>query len=112
MNTIAHVESALHVDSIGDQLIYFGEESIGIENHSISNGASNARMQNSAGDLVKHEGLVANVHGMTRICPTLISHHPVGTLGDHVDELSLSLIPPLRTDDHNGAGLRIEHSIA
>jgi hypothetical protein len=39
----------------------------------------------------------------------LVAHHPVGSLGDHVDELPLPFVSPLRTDDYDSAGAVVEH---
>jgi hypothetical protein len=107
VSAVAYIESALNIDAVSNELVDFREERIGIENHSIPNRASNAGMQNPARNLVQNERLLADVNGVAGVGPTLISHHPVGTLGDNVDELSLPLIAPLRTDDDDGASLRI-----
>jgi hypothetical protein len=52
---------------------------------------------------------VADVHGVPGIGAALISDDPVGPLGEHVDELPLPLVSPLRADDDDGAPVRIEH---
>src|SRR4051812_37022984 len=107
MCAVAHIESPLNVDTIRDQLIDLGEERIGIENDSISDCTSHTGMKNSARDLMQNEGFFSDMHGVARICATLISHHPVGTLGDNIDELALPLIAPLCADDYDRASLRI-----
>ena len=111
MSAIADVKPALDINPVGDQLIDFGEECIRIENHAVSDRASHSGVENAARNLVQDERLIADVHSMTRIRAALISHHPVGTLGQNIDELALPLVAPLRTDDDDGASLRIEHSV-
>ena len=39
----------------------------------------------------------------------LVAHDPVGALGEHVDELALPFVAPLRADDDERASLRAEH---
>src|SRR5688500_10097122 len=46
---------------------------------------------------------------VTRVCSALVAHDPVRALRDHVNELSLAFVAPLRADDHDGAGIIIEH---
>ncbi len=62
-------------------------------------------MKNAARNLVKDKGFVADVDGVPRVCPALIPHHPSGALGENVDELPLPFIPPLRSDNDDGARL-------
>lgn len=112
VRAIAHVESSLNIDTVSDQLIDFREQSIGIEDHSITDCASYSGMEDAARDLVENERFLADVNRVAGVGTALISHDPVGPLGDNVDELSLPLVAPLRTDDDDGASLRIEHSIA
>src|SRR5690348_17645333 len=57
-----------------------------------------------------HEGAVAELHGVPRIRAALVAHHPVGALGEHVHQLSLPLVAPLRAHHHDGARLVIEHA--
>jgi hypothetical protein len=51
-------------------------------------------VENSAGNLVKNEGLLADLNRVAGVCSTLVSHHPIGALSQHVYELSFSFIPP------------------
>jgi hypothetical protein len=59
---------------------------------------------------MKDEGFLADLYGVTCVCPALISHDPIGALSENVYKLSLPFVTPLRTDDHNGACLRIEQT--
>ena len=110
MRAVAHVEPALHVDAIGDQLVDLGEQRLGIEHDAVSDRAAHSRMQNAARDLVEHEGFLADLNGVAGVRAALVAHHPVGALGENVDELSLAFVAPLRTDDDDSACLRIEQT--
>jgi hypothetical protein len=38
-------------------------------------------MKNAAGNLMKNKRLLADLHGVSGICSSLVSNHPVGALG-------------------------------
>ena len=42
-------------------------------------------------------------HGVPGIRAALIAHDPVGALGEHVDELALAFVAPLRADDDDSS---------
>src|SRR5204863_9376459 len=46
---------------------------------------------------------------VARVRASLISNHPVGTLGEHVYQLPLPLVSPLRADDDDDTRFRTEH---
>src|SRR6185503_4653505 len=50
-----------------------------------------------------------NVHRMAGVRPALIANHPVSALGEHVHQLALALVSPLRSDDDDGTCICIEH---
>src|SRR6476619_4591306 len=52
MCSIAYIQASLNIDAVGDQLIDFGEQRLGVEHDTISYRAPNAAMQNSARDLM------------------------------------------------------------
>ena len=54
-------------------------------------------MQNARRDEVQDVFLVANLNRVARVVAALIAHHHVGLLGQHVDDLALALVTPLRT---------------
>jgi hypothetical protein len=58
---------------------------------------------------MQHEGAVAEVYRVSGIGTALIAHHPVGTLGQHVHELALPFVPPLRAHDDDDTRFRTEH---
>jgi hypothetical protein len=107
---IAHIQSPLHVDSVGTQLVDLGEQRCGIEHDTISYRTANACMQNSARHLMEHEGFVADMYSVACISAALIPDYPGGMLGENVNELPLSFVTPLRAHDNDRAPALIEHS--
>src|SRR5204862_8051565 len=75
----------------------------------VADRAADPRMEDAARDLVEHERAVAEIDGVARVRASLISNHPVGTLGDHVYQLPLPLVSPLRADDDDDTRFRTEH---
>jgi hypothetical protein len=47
--------------------------------------------------------------GVPGVGAALVAHHPVGALGEHVDQLALALVAPLGADDDERTNGRIEH---
>ncbi len=111
MRPVRHVESPFDVDPVLHQLIDLGEERLGVEHDAVADGTADAGMQDARRDLVQDERIVADVDGVTGVRPTLVAHHPVGALGDDVDELPLPFVAPLGADDHHGTRLGIEHGV-
>jgi hypothetical protein len=49
MGAVAHVQPALDVNAVGDQLVDLSEQRFRIENYAVSNCAPNSRMENTLG---------------------------------------------------------------
>jgi hypothetical protein len=99
----------LHVDPIGHQLVDLREQRLDIEHYAVSYGAAHAGLKNSARYLVQHEGFLADVNRVAGVRSTLIANHPVSAFRDHVNELPLSFVAPLRAYDDNRARIVVEH---
>src|SRR5690606_496559 len=69
--------------------------------------ATPAGVEDSRRDLVQHELLVADVHGMTSVRAALIPRHDLYLLGEDVDDLPLPLVAPLGADDDHTAMLHL-----
>ncbi len=52
---------------------------------------------------MEDEGTIAEIDGVAGVRAALVAHDPVGALGDHVHELSLPFVAPLRADDDESA---------
>ena len=61
------------------------------------------------GNLAQDELGVADDHRMPGIGAALVAHDQVGPLGQHVHQLALSFVAPLRPDDHHTGGPAVEH---
>src|SRR6185437_4481173 len=109
MRPLADVQPALNVHAVADQLVYLRKESFGIQHDTVPDGATNPRVQDPARNLVQYEGRLAQVNRVAGVGASLISDDPVGALREHVHELALSLISPLRPDAYDGACIRIKH---
>ncbi len=99
VRAVAHIETPFDIDAISHELVDLRKERLGIEHDAVPDRAAHAGMENAARDLMEDEGAVAELHGVTSICAALVTHHPIGALGDHVHELSLPFVAPLRADD-------------
>ncbi len=109
MRPLAHVEPSLHVHAVAHELLDLLEELVGIEHDAVADGAAHAGMQDAARDLVEHELPPADRDGVPGVRPALVAHHPVGALGDDVDELPLPFIAPLSSDHHERTNGIAEH---
>ena len=111
MRAIGHKESAGDLDALGVQLGEFAEERIRIEYDAIAHDALGARVQNAGRNLVQHELPVTNHDSVPGVGAALIADHHVGLLGEHVNELPLALVAPLRPDDNNTIVLAVKHQL-
>ena len=105
VRAIADVEAPLDVHAVAHELVDLGEQRLGVEHDAVADRAPHARVQDAARNLVEHGRAVADVHGVAGVRAALVAHHPVGALGQDVDELALPFIAPLRADDDDRAGL-------
>jgi hypothetical protein len=92
-----------------DQLVYLIEQRVRVEHHTVPDRAPNARVQDAARDLVQHDRLVADMYCVPRVGSALVSNDPIRALGEHVDQLSLPLVSPLRPDNDDGASPFTKH---
>ncbi len=109
MRAVAHVESPFDVDAVGDELVDLGEQRLGIEHDAVADRAAHALVQDAARDLVEDERQVAQVDRVPGVRAALVADHPVGALGEDVDEFSLPFVAPLGADDDDRAVGRAEH---
>ena len=109
MRAVAHVESPFDVDPVRDELVDLGEQLLRVEHDAVSDRAAHALVEDSARDLVEHERQVAQIDRVSGVRAALIADHPVGALGQHVDQLSLPLVAPLCADNDDRAVGRAEH---
>jgi hypothetical protein len=109
VRALADVKPSLYVHPCLDESINLVEQGVGVEHDAVADRAPNSRVQDPARYLVQHEGAVTEVDGMSGVRASLVAHDPVGLLREHVDELALSFVPPLRPDHDDDARFRTEH---
>jgi hypothetical protein len=81
--------------------IDLGEKYGRIENHTRSEETLYMRAENSTGEEAQCRFDTINDDSMSRVVSSLKANYPVGSLSKNVDDLSLSLIAPLGTYDHD-----------
>src|SRR5688500_11127247 len=90
MRAVAYIEPSRHVHAVGDQLLDLVEQRIRIEHDTVADRAAHARVKDAAWNLMQHERATADRNRMSGIRTPLVSDHPVGALGDDVDELAFA----------------------
>ena len=103
VRAIADVETSFDIHALLHETVDLLEELIGVEHDAVANRAAHALMQDAAGDLVEDEVRVAEVHGVTGVCATLVAHDPRGAFREDVYELPFAFISPLGADYDNRA---------
>ena len=78
-------------------------ETIRKDDHPITDDTGRPGMKDARGNVVEKELLFADLDGMAGIGATLIPGDNVDVRREHVDDLPLALVTPLRTD-HSNAG--------
>ena len=69
-------------------------------------------MEDARGDLPQDELRITDDDRVAGVGTSLVANHELSPLGQHVDQLALALVAPLRTDDHHAGGLRVEHAVS
>src|ERR1700752_380757 len=82
------------------QRSHFFQERQWVQHHPVSDDASAARAQHAARNKLENEFLSIDNHGVASVVPTGVARYQRETLGENVDDLALSLIAPVRTDNY------------
>ena len=109
MGPIRDEEPSRGVDTALVQAIELGEKVLRLQDHPVADYAGNAGMQNPGGNLPQDELGVADDYSMPGIRPTLVAHHQVGALCQHIHQLAFPFVTPLGSNDHHAGGPGIEH---
>lgn len=88
-----------------------GQESFGIENHTITDHATRFGLENASGYLMQNEFFVAAHNGMSGVRTALIAYDEIGPLGEDVDNFPLPFVTPLGTDYDYAATIGVEHRL-
>ena len=89
------------------QRINFPHQHRRIDDHSVGDDARLSGVQNPGGNQVQDGPLASDDKGVAGVVPALKADHHLRVFGEKVDDLSLPLVAPLGSYDHD-----IRHSIA
>src|SRR5687768_12062486 len=107
----ADADALFGVDTALHERIELVEELLEVEHHAVAEQAALLRVQDTGWYLVQNELVdlprcgIAYMHGVTGVRATLIARDDAGVAGEHIDDLALTLIAPLRADDDETAVL-------
>ena len=100
LRPVRHEELAINLQPGVLQLLYLAQEGHRIQHHAVADDAPALRPQHPAGDQLQHELLAGNDDGVAGVVPAGIARHHGKLLRQHIDDLALALVAPLRAKDH------------
>ena len=103
MRAIADEQVLADVDAELAQSFDLAHQRYRIDNHAVADDATLAAPQNSRRNEMQNIFRPAMNHGMAGVVPALAAHDDVRVRREHVDDLALAFIAPLRADQ-NGVG--------
>ena len=109
MGAVGDEDPALGVDAPLGELVQLAEEGLGIEHDAVAHDAGDPRVEDAGRDLPEDELGLADDDGVPGVGAALVAHDQVGPLGEHVDQLALAFVAPLRPNDHQTGGPAVEH---
>jgi hypothetical protein len=109
MGAVGDEDPAFGIDAAGVELVQLGKKVLRLQYDAVTDYAGDLGMQDARRDLAEDELGIADDYRVARIGPTLIPHDEIGPFGEHVNQLTLAFVSPLRPDDHHAGGLGIEH---
>src|SRR4029079_11435120 len=100
-------QPAIDMDSSTRQLVDLGEERLRIDDDTIADETRDARMQDAGRNQVQDELLALHVHRVAGVVATLIARDRREMRREHVDDLALAFVAPLRAEYGD---VRLRHS--
>ena len=100
LRAVGDEELAIHLQPGVLQLLYLAQEGHRIQHHAVADDTLALRPQHAAGDQLQNELLAGNDHRVPGVVSAGIARHHGELLAQHVDDLALALIAPLRAEDH------------
>ena len=91
-------------DAQARQLVDFLEQRLRVDDDAVADDARDARMQDARRDEVQHELRAVHVDGVPGVVPALVARHRREMRRQHVDDLALAFVSPLRAE-HGDIGL-------
>ena len=93
---LADEQPAVHVDAHPRQFVDFLEERLRIDDDAAADDAGDAGMQDARGDKVEDELRALHVNRVAGVVAALVARHGREVRRQHVDDLPLALVAPLR----------------
>ena len=91
-------EAALGLDAGRAELLDLADQVERVHDHAVADDARLRRMEDAARHEPQHALLPFGDHGVARVRPALVADDDVGLVGQHVYDLPLALVAPLRPD--------------
>ena len=100
VRAVADEQVAVNVHTGRAQRVDFLHEGERIEHDAVADDAAAALTQHAAGNQLQDKFLAMNGDSMSGVVAAGIARHHLEALGEHVDDLALALVAPLRADNH------------
>ena len=92
-------EQARGVDTLAGKLVQFLDQDSRRDNHAVANDAGRVGVEDACGNQVQCELAMRVVDGVTGIRPAGETDHHTGFLSEQVNDLALSFVTPLDSDN-------------
>ena len=101
VRVLGDVEVAVQGDPALHQRLHLLDHGRGVHHHPAADHAPAARAEDARGQRLEDELLAPHHDGVPGVVAALIAHHRVHVRGQHVHQLALGLVAPLRAHDHD-----------
>ncbi len=98
---LADLQPAVDSDAAARQLLDLREQGLRIDDHAVADETGDVRMQNAGRNQMQHELLAVHVHRVSGVVTALIPRDRRKVRRQHVDDLALALVAPLRTQNRD-----------
>src|SRR4051812_33202963 len=109
LRAIADKQMSIHLHAHTAQAVHFLHKCERVQYHAIADNALATLAQYAAWDQLQDKLLSLDDHGVSGIVSAGIASHYVIGLREHVNDLALALIAPLRAD--NDCGIAFFHKV-
>ena len=107
MGPIAHGKVLADPHALALQVIHFFDERRGIDHDAVADETKGAAVQNAGGNQVKDKCARDIDDGVACVRATLIAYDHIGFTRENIDNLALSFVSPLGSDDYQIGHVRM-----
>jgi len=79
-------------------LVNLGKQRLRIDDDAVADDTGNPGVKNPGGQQAQHELAAIRIHGVTRVVSALVARHDREMRRQQIDDFSLALVSPLRTE--------------